>query len=533
MRYRIALTLLALVLMKPVAAQTCPAGNPLVAPDSRYQVSEPVTGERVVEDLRTGLIWKQCAQGRSGAGCATGADSTLTWTQALVAASSETFAGHSDWRLPTVNELRSLVESGCHNPAINTTAFPATASTYFWSSSTRASDASVAWIVTFLDGILFIDDKVDVRLVRLVRGGQSLDPFNAALSFTPDPFSFTTQVDVPLNDERISNAVTLGGLTTVTGIQVAGEPGSEYRINGGAWTSALGTVVNGDTVEVRHTSAAAPASQVTSALTIGAVAATFSSSTAGYSPPQRNLNDTAQITCHHVSASTGTVAPATPNPTAPGFEGQDCVRGAAAADALGVMVKAGASDAPGRDYSKIANDGSELPASATLGSGPDDWACTRDNLTGLVWEVKVNDAANLRHFNHAYIWFDNDNSVNGAIPGALGSAASCSSTLTNCNTTAFRDAVNALPGGLCAASDWRLPTPQELQSLKHAGLPSSPMIDVTWFPNTATSYHWSSISYAPNAVAAWSVNFGDGNFSVTGAVNKLVPRSVRLVRGGQ
>jgi len=85
------------------------------------------------------------------------------------------------------------------------------------------------------------------------------------------------------------------------------------------------------------------------------------------------LNDTGQITCYDNSATpTGTVSPFTPNPTATGFAAQDCVRGAAAADALGRMVKVGGSTVPGRDYTKIANDGSVLPADAELGSGPTD-----------------------------------------------------------------------------------------------------------------------------------------------------------------
>ncbi len=40
-------------------------------------------------------------------------------------------------------------------------------------------------------------------------------------------------------------------------------------------------------------------------------------------------------------------------------------------------------------YTKIANNGALLPDSAPLGSGQSDWACTRDNATGLIWEVKT------------------------------------------------------------------------------------------------------------------------------------------------
>jgi hypothetical protein len=240
------------------------------------------------------------------------------------------------------------------------------------------------------------------------------------------------------------------------------------------------------------------------------------------------LNDTAQTTCYDADASTGTVAPATPNPVVAGFENQDCVRGAAAADALGVLVKTGASTAHGRDYSKIANDGSALPASATLGSAPGDWACTRDNVTGLIWEVKVNAAAQLRHFNHTYTWFDSDTSRNGGNSGTVGTATTCSSTLPNCNSTALRDAVNALPGGLCGAIDWRVPTPQELQSLLHYGLTDGPLIDQTWFPNTASASYWTDQTQASGATGVVEVSFIVGDVPFT---TKNSNRHVRLVRG--
>ncbi len=240
------------------------------------------------------------------------------------------------------------------------------------------------------------------------------------------------------------------------------------------------------------------------------------------------LADTGQIICYNNSASTGTVSADNPNPVQAGFEGQDCVRGAAAADRLDVMYKVGGSLRPGADYTRIANDGSELPSNAALGSGPGNWACTRDNVTGLVWEVKVNGAANLRHQNHGYTWYDTDASVNGGNAGAIGTNTTCNSTLTNCNTTAFRDAVNA--ASLCGASDWRLPTANELQSLVHYGLTSGALIDTTWFPNTPPSLFWSGQNHALDASSAWVVGFDVGSL---GAVDKRSGLRVRLVRGGQ
>lgn len=260
----------------------------------------------------------------------------------------------------------------------------------------------------------------------------------------------------------------------------------------------------------------------------------LTAATATAQTPTHPLNDTGQVTCYNATAATGTVSPSTPAPEDPGFERQDCTQGRAAADALGTLVKQGASSTMGRDYTKIANDGSELPASATLGSNPTDWACTRDNVTGLIWEVKVNDAAHLRHSGHSYTWYDTDTAINGGIAGTVGNTSTCANTLGGqpCNTSNFRAAVNALTGAnrLCGATDWRLPTANELQSLvDYQRL--IPAIDITWFPNTpAALYYWSGENYVPDASSAWVVNFNSGSLSDN---YKLNNRQVRLVRGGQ
>jgi hypothetical protein len=169
------------------AAQTCPTGNPRVAPDRRYTITEPVTGEQVVTDLASGLMWKRCSEGQSGAAC-TGTATTHIWSAALTLANTATHGGFGDWRLPNREELRSLVETGCHRPAINAIAFPATVSGFYWSSTTFAPNASGAWFVYFGDGNLSTNNKGFNRLVRLVRGGQSLDVFDSGDFLLRDGF---------------------------------------------------------------------------------------------------------------------------------------------------------------------------------------------------------------------------------------------------------------------------------------------------------------------------------------------------------
>lgn len=262
-------------------------------------------------------------------------------------------------------------------------------------------------------------------------------------------------------------------------------------------------------------------------LTLLAVAALLTS----FAAQAQRLNDTGQTTCYNASASTGAVSGSTPDPETAGFGEQDCTRGAAAADALGRMVKVGGSSVPGRDYSKVCMSGEvagkgSCPADPALGSGANDWACTRDNVTGLIWEIKTDDAG-LRDKDWTYTWYDTESSVNGGNAGSE-AGAGCNSTLANCNTTAFRDAVNA--AGLCGATDWRLPTANELSGLVNAGAATGPTIDGDGLPNTVNGIYWSGESFAPNASGAWSVIFVVG---ILDGSSKNGNHQVRLVRGGQ
>jgi hypothetical protein len=247
---------------------------------------------------------------------------------------------------------------------------------------------------------------------------------------------------------------------------------------------------------------------------------------------QAQLNDSGQVRCYNATAITGTVSVATPAPADAGFEEQDCTRGRDTAAALGQLTKLGAG-AAGFDFSKIANDGSDLPAGAALGTDPADWGCTRDNVTGLMWEVKTNDNG-LRDKDHSYVWYDANTTINGGDSGPVG-GNSCNGTLPagQCNTSAYVAAVNALAGSnrLCGHTDWRMPTGQELQSIAHYGATAAPYIDVAYFPNTTSpfAFYWSGVTVASFAQNAWYLSYDDGGLLSTNG--KQIAGQVRLVRG--
>ncbi len=118
-------TLLLLLLFAPLlAAQTCWNTIPESTPSERFRID----GNEVV-DLLTGLVWQRCPLGLSGSDCQHGSLDTRTWRLALSDARDLAARENKGWRLPTIKELRSIVEERCLNPAINYNLFPNTVPT--------------------------------------------------------------------------------------------------------------------------------------------------------------------------------------------------------------------------------------------------------------------------------------------------------------------------------------------------------------------------------------------------------------------
>lgn len=234
------------------------------------------------------------------------------------------------------------------------------------------------------------------------------------------------------------------------------------------------------------------------------------------------LNDTGIDYCgNHATGTNITVTPTTTCTSAEG--GQDARYGRDPAAQRGALTKTG-DGSKGFDFTKIANNGSALPAGAALGSGATDWACTYDNNTGLMWEVKT--ISGLRSQSHTYTWYDSVHNYGGN-PG-VASFGSCE-TAGRCDTEKFVADVNAT--NLCGHNDWRMPTVDELFNIADLGIPvPEPRIDLTYFPNTPASRFWSGSPFAGSPHYAWYVGF-DGGYD--DADFRIFAGNVRLVRGGQ
>ncbi len=171
---------------------------------------------------------------------------------------------------------------------------------------------------------------------------------------------------------------------------------------------------------------------------------------------------------------------------------------------------------PQRSYTKLKANGVELPDSATIADG---WIMTRDNVTGLIWEIKTDDGT-IHDKEDEYRWCDTNSATNGGNAGECGDGT---------DTEDFINALNAEHFG--GFSDWRLPTIKELSTLVNSNIPHpEPTIDTTYFPNTVSFGYWSSTSSAYDTSHAWRVSFNYGDVLY---YDKGYTGYVRAVRSGQ
>lgn len=211
--------------------------------------------------------------------------------------------------------------------------------------------------------------------------------------------------------------------------------------------------------------------------------------------------------------------------------GQDAVYGR---DAASNLSKVGYGPA-GFDYTKLGADGEPLAIQdKPWGRDKDDndngaeangtkWSCVRDNVTGLVWEVKT--TSGLHDANNTYTWYDTNAANNNGNAGTAdnGTNTTCQPT-GRCDTEKFAEDVNKEK--LCGFTDWRMPSNEELVQLVNHGR-YNPAINTELFPHTRSSNYWSSSPYASFSSNAWGVYFGYGSES---GYLKDLSRYVRLVR---
>lgn len=213
------------------------------------------------------------------------------------------------------------------------------------------------------------------------------------------------------------------------------------------------------------------------------------------------------------------------------YPGQDASYGADRQTASGQVIKVGSGE-QGFDFTRLDNNGDAVENPSFS------FSCVRDNVSALVWQVKQDDDENSINYNdQSFTWYSE--SDNGNYAGELNALSdSCNVDSQNCNTQAYIDEINTQ--GQCGFFDWRLPSPNELQSIIHYGKANPPMVDSVFFPYLGSNveeiiWYWTSQTSADgvnNDIAnnAWAYDLQSGN---DGFLIKSSEQRVILVRAGR
>lgn len=154
-----------------VRAAQAPLAAKLPDPSlGRFKKSVPLKDQPLVEDRITGLHWQGCSAGQTSEKCNKKIAASLSWEESLKHCESSDWGGKTDWRLPNINELRSIAVND-RSPAIDGEVFVSTGAESYWSSTTASFNPLTAWAVDFKAGFVRRDAKNSRFYVRCVRGG--------------------------------------------------------------------------------------------------------------------------------------------------------------------------------------------------------------------------------------------------------------------------------------------------------------------------------------------------------------------------
>ena len=157
--------LLVVTLASPLSSLADTWEDP-VQPGKRFTELKPYN-DQAVRDNETGLVWEKAPE--------TGGQD---WATAQSHCNTKAVGNRKGWRLPTIQELASLVDPGVTDPSLPSGhPFFLDTSFAYWSATSISTDTSRAWGVLFSTGaVVAVNKATNFHFLWCVRGGQGVDP---------------------------------------------------------------------------------------------------------------------------------------------------------------------------------------------------------------------------------------------------------------------------------------------------------------------------------------------------------------------
>ena len=513
------------------ANASCSSGYVTVSIDVFFSTVSTYTTEECVRDDLTGYIWegKTTSGIRSGTNTYTNYDSNYSGGVDINssgnsigyvnAVNTSALCGYMDWRMPTKEELKTVVDNSTISNyfKINTTWFPNTQNTYYWTSSPYANVETYASTINLYGGYESGSYRGGTAPIHLVRALPLINTQPASQSVSAgQTATFTVNASGALSYQWKKNGTNIPGATSssyTTPVVSSADNGTKYAVT---ITNGMGSITSSN-----------------ANLSVGLIGVTREIVNIYYSSSGQNVaingslfnaSSWYQTSTDGITWTNGSVAPTYISPssiTVPisnTFVDGTFLR-------LRVCTSSNANAICSSDYVPV-NIGNTITSGkrySTLGSYTKE-ECVKDDATGLIWEGKT--SSGTRSGTNTYTNYDSTSSAQKWNSGWTSNPTQAEIDAST-NSIGYKNTVNG--SILCGYSDWRLPTDVELYTILDTSYYRT--FNGTWFPNTQSAWYWTSLPYVGASTIAVIVYY------INGYVNTSYYRDygggVRLVRSSQ
>lgn len=124
-------------------------------------------GDGTISDKELKVVWV-----KDPTALGAGFQKALTFDEAKAACAGLSYAGHKDWRMPTLKEEQSIRDYTRHDPAWDKNVFAGKYDNWYWTSAECAWNKDAAWCVNSSYGGVSSNGKSNRSYVRPVRSSQ-------------------------------------------------------------------------------------------------------------------------------------------------------------------------------------------------------------------------------------------------------------------------------------------------------------------------------------------------------------------------